>query len=81
VWAVFVTVWVFGWVGVDAYWLFTESGPVGALRSWQLEHLGAWVPKLTVLVLFVAQIGVAVAIKVAIERVFGVQLVAKREQR
>ena len=75
-WLLFFFVWTFGWLGVDLYWLFTESGPIGWLGRWQARTLfdGSWYPKITTLLFIVVAVFALVAVKLVIERVTGKRL-------
>ncbi len=82
IWGAFMLVWLLGWIGVDFYWLFTESGPVRWLAEVQASLLGgSWIPKLTLLLLILAQLFVLRVIKLAIETVTGRKLAPPVEPR
>jgi hypothetical protein len=72
IWGVSVIVYLVGCIAADFYFLITESGPVRWLAEIQASLFGGtWVPKLTLLLILLAQIGVMLVIKKVIERVTG----------
>ncbi len=61
---------IFAVVGLDLYWLFTESGPMGWLASLEAQIFrGHWYPKITLLALLLLEIGLALAVMGAADRV------------
>ena len=79
-WAAFIGTYVLTAIGMDFYWLFSESGPVHWLAMLQSKMFGhRWFPKLTLLVLLLAEIVPVLLLKLAIERVMGAPLTAPPE--
>jgi len=72
VWGIFMICAVLGILGLDFYWLFTESGLIRFLAEKQAAVLGGkWYPKVTFLILLLSQIGVLLLIKKLVELVSG----------
>jgi hypothetical protein len=79
-WAAFVAIYFLTAIGMDFYWLFSESGPIRWLAVLQAKLLGGrWVPKLTFLVLLLVEIVPVVLLKLLIERVTGARLAGPPE--
>ena len=79
VWGMVVAVWVVGWLALDFYWLFTESGAMRWMAEWQATLFsGKWYPKLGFVIVFLAQIVVLLLAKLVIERATGKKLTAPR---
>ena len=74
-WAAFALTVIVIALGFDFYWLFTESGPIARMAAIEARHLdGDWYPKITLMVLFLGEIGVLLIIKLAIELATGKKL-------
>jgi hypothetical protein len=72
VWGAFMLVFILGALGLDFYWLFTESGPIGWLADVQASIFdGQWFPKITLFVVFLGQIAVLLVAKVVLELITG----------
>jgi hypothetical protein len=75
VWVGLVLVYVLGMIGLDIYWLVTESGPVAYLADLQASILrGVWYPKLTFALLLLAELLPVLIAKVAVEQLTGKKL-------
>jgi hypothetical protein len=72
IWGAFMLTFVLGALGLDFYWLFTESGLIGWLAEVEASVLGGqWLPKITLLIVFLGQIAVLLVLKVIIELITG----------
>jgi len=79
-WAAFAMIYILGAIGMDFYWLFTESGAVRWLAILQGKILSNhWFPKVTFLVLLLAELGPLILLKVIIERLSGTRLTGPPE--
>jgi len=79
-WAAFALIYFLGAIGMDLYWLFSESGPVRGLAMLQGKILGGhWFPKITFLVLLLAELGPLFLLKLIIERLTGARLTGPPE--
>ncbi len=75
VWGAFVLACVAGCLGLDFYWLFTESGPIAWLAAAEARVMfGHWAPKVTFLILLLAQVGAVIVLKLIIEKLTGKRL-------
>jgi hypothetical protein len=75
VWGIFIGVCVIGFIALDFYWLFTQSGPMLWLAKLQARLLnGFWSLKLAFLFVFLLQIGVLLVLKLIIEKITGKNL-------
>jgi hypothetical protein len=74
VWGAFVGVFVLGALGIDFYWLFTESGPIRWLAEVEAPIFGGWYPKLTFLIVLLAELLPVLGLKLAIEALTGRRL-------
>jgi len=71
-WAAFMGIFVLTALGMDVYWLFSETGPVHWLASLQAKLMGGrWFPKLTFLILLLAELLPVIVLKLLIERITG----------
>ena len=79
-WAAFATIYLLAAFGLGLYWLFTESGPVAWLAALQGKVMaGRWFPKLTFIVLLLAELVPLGVLKLLIERVTGTPMTAPLE--
>jgi hypothetical protein len=76
IWTAFALVYILGAIGYAMYSLFTETGPVMWLGTWQAENLldGEWYPKLTTLIVILGLLIPMLVLKVVIEKVTGKRL-------
>ncbi|HVE43109.1 MAG TPA: hypothetical protein VNM14_24755 [Planctomycetota bacterium] len=71
-WGAFVGIFVLTALGLDVYWLFSETGPVRWLALLQAKLMGGrWFPKLTFLILLLAELVPVIVLKLLIERITG----------
>jgi hypothetical protein len=60
---------IFTVLGIDLYWLFTASGPLGWLAKLEAHCFrGRWYPTLTFLVLIVVEAGLALGVVSVLNR-------------
>ncbi len=75
VWAAFAALYILAALGVDFYWLFTESGPMGWLAEVQASIFdGKWYPQLAFVLVLLAEIAPVLVLKAILERVLGKKL-------
>jgi hypothetical protein len=78
IWGAFVLIFVLGALGLDMYWLFTDSGLIGWLADVQGSIFGGqWFPKITLFLVFLVQIVILMVVKVVIEKITGKDLTSK----
>jgi hypothetical protein len=81
-WGAFVLGFVLGALGLDFYWLFTESGPIRWLAQVEGALFGGhWLPKITLLLLFLGEIALLLVLKILIERLTGKRLTSPSPER
>ena len=78
-WAAFAAIYLLSAIAADFYWLFTDSGLIRWLAMLQAKVLGHWFPKLTFLILLLAELAPLLLLKLLIERITGVRLTAPPE--
>ena len=76
IWGAIVLLYVVCMLALDGYWLVTETGPVGAFARWQARNLfhGKYYPKLTVMLVLLAEIAILLVVKLLVERISGRKL-------
>jgi hypothetical protein len=75
IWAACVGIYILAALGVDFYWLFTESGPIGWLGDVQASIFdGKWYPKLAFMLVLLAEIAPVIVLKLVLERLLGKKL-------
>lgn len=80
IWGTIAIVAVLTLLGLDIYWLFSESGPILWLARMQAKIFsGKWYPKLTFIVLLLLEIGALLVIKICVEKVGGIRLTAPKK--
>jgi hypothetical protein len=71
-WGIFMMISVIAILGMNIYWLFTESGLILWLAEMQANIFsGNWFPKITFLLLTLAEIIALLIIKLLIEKIIG----------
>lgn len=80
IWGVIMLIYVLTALGLNFFWLFTESGPILWLaRIEAVVFSGNWFPKLTFLILTICEIGVLLAVKIVFEKISGKRLTDRQE--